>query len=77
MTHLDISWNGVGTAGCAALGQAIGMNRTLVNLRLVQCNVYLKGALSLLKGFRQNATLEVLDVSQPSRIFLLQKEMKK
>lgn len=62
LKKLDISWNGFSLRGCEALSKALELNDTLIELNL-ECNRMNKDALEkLLKGLKNNTTLQVLKV---------------
>ncbi|XP_070297645.1 leucine-rich repeat-containing protein 74A-like, partial [Salvelinus sp. IW2-2015] len=62
LKQLDLSWNGFGSAGAQALGEALRHNNTLVHLDLSNNRVSDEGTALLCNGLAANDSLRVLRV---------------
>ena len=63
LEEVNLAWNGFHLRGCIALGEALAHNNSLTLLDIT-CNRVSEVALAqLLKGLKQNTTLEKLVVS--------------
>ena len=62
LKQLDLSWNGFGSAGAQALGEALRHNNTLVHLDLSNNRVSDEGTALLCNGLAANDSLRILRV---------------
>ena len=62
MRSLDISFNGFGNEGAAAIGDALKTNSTLTFLYMRSNHIHVAGTLALGKGLEPNDTLQHLDL---------------
>lgn len=62
LKKLNVSFNGLGTEGAACMGQALGSNRTLLELDLSKNRLTNIDICLLAKQMKTNDTLEVLKV---------------
>jgi len=63
LTHLDVSWNGLGYGGALALKTLLQANATLLEVDASNNGISWEGALLVSEGLQQNQSLEVLRVS--------------
>lgn len=62
MKKLNISWNGFAVQGAKGLGRALVENRTLLQLDVSNNRLEAKAVGELLKGLKQNDSLDSLKV---------------
>nr|XP_006821489.1 PREDICTED: uncharacterized protein C14orf166B homolog [Saccoglossus kowalevskii] len=61
---LDLSWNGFANEGALAMGQALKVNKQLIDLDLTNNRITNDGALAIAKGLESNDTLKVLKIGK-------------
>lgn len=59
---LDISMNGLGDSGAAAMGEALKENRTLVELDMRNNRITINGVKPLFEGIVENDALQTIKV---------------
>ena len=59
---MDLSWNGFAMEGCRSMGEALKNNITLRELDISNSRVNFACLAELLKGLKENKSLEILRV---------------
>ncbi|KAJ1400486.1 hypothetical protein B484DRAFT_304601, partial [Ochromonadaceae sp. CCMP2298] len=58
LTHLDLSFNALGSSAARVLGAALIENRSLLELNVANNGIDEMGAFTLLVGLRENTTMQ-------------------
>ena len=62
LRQLNLSWNGFGFEGCAALAEMLEVNCVLKDLDLTNNRIHPPALIALLRGLTRNSTLRKLNV---------------
>ena len=63
ITHLDLSWNGLGTGDCTALAEAIKHNSTITQLNLTGNRLGTGDCTALAEAIKHNSTITQLNLT--------------